>query len=80
MIEVLPALPVERKPIDPRDRFIDLVAMKRYEEWLGTKGTEAQYRAYHFGTLTFWQCHDLAVAWAGQCDHEFDAQRGDYYR
>lgn len=79
MIEILPALP-STEPTTPPRRFINLVAMKRYEEWLGTRGSEAQYKAYHFGNLTFQQCHDIALAWAGQRDHEFDTGRGDYYR
>lgn len=69
MIEILPALPVEQKPIDPRDRIIDLVAMKNYEAHVG----------FPEG-LDFWTRLDIAMAWAQQRDHEFDAGRGDYYR
>ena len=79
MITILPALPVEQKPIDPRDNVIDLVSMKRYGEWLATQGTEAQHEAYHFGDLTFQQRHDIARAWALQRDHEFDTRRGEYF-
>jgi len=69
MIEILPALPVEEKPIDPRDRKIDLVALKNYEAHVG----------FPEG-LDLWTRLKIAMAWAGQRDHEFDAQRGDYYR
>lgn len=67
MIEVLPALPVEPKPINPADRFIDLVAMKQYAAWVGFPSG-----------LDFWTRHDMAVAWASQRNHTFDTHRGDY--
>lgn len=77
MIEILPALPVEQKPIDPRDRIIDLVAMKRYGEHLNAFVPCARI---FYDALDFFERHDIAIAWATQQDHQFDTQRGDYYR
>jgi hypothetical protein len=61
VIEIRPALPVEQKPIDPRDRIIDLVAMKEHAAWHGTDHS-----------LDFWTRHDIARAWALQRDHQYD--------
>lgn len=77
MIEVLPALPVEPKPINPADRFIDLVAMKRYGEHLNTR---VPCGRIFYDALSFSARHDIAVAWATQRDHQFDTNRTDYYR
>jgi hypothetical protein len=79
MIEILPALPVEEKPIDPRDQIIDLVAMKQHDEWFNTWCTREQYETYHFGGLSFEQKHDMARQWSQQRDHAFDTGRGDYF-
>jgi hypothetical protein len=77
MIEVLPALPVEQKPINPKDRFIDLLAMKQYGEYLNTRAPCARF---FYDGLSFFEKLDVAVAWINGRDHEFDAGRGDYYR
>lgn len=78
MIEILPAHPcTAAKPQEP---VIDLVAMKQYGEWLATKGSEAQYEAYHFGNFSFADRHAIAVQWAQRRNYEFDAGRGDYHR
>lgn len=61
MIEIGPALPREVKPLDPKDRFIDLVAMKEYAAWVG----------FPEG-LDFWTRHDMAAAWAQRRDFRFD--------
>lgn len=61
MIEIGPALQREAKPLDPKDRFIDLIAMKEYAAWVGFAPG-----------LDFWTRHDMAVAWATQRDHRFD--------
>jgi hypothetical protein len=79
MIIVGPALP-STAPAQPKERFINLVAMKQYDEWFNTWCTQEQYEAYHFGPLTFAEKHERAVQWAQQQDHDFDAGRGDYYR
>ncbi len=61
MIEVLPALPCEPKPINPADRKINLVAMKEYEAWVGFPAN-----------ASFWERHDMATAWAERRDFRFD--------
>lgn len=66
MIDILPALPVEAKPVDPKDRFIDLVAMKEYAAWVGFPDG-----------LDFWTRHDMAVAWAEQRDYRYDRRAWD---
>lgn len=77
MIEILPALPCEPKPINPADRFIDLVAMKRYGEWLVTR-SQREYDAHH--ARSFSQRHDNAVAWCDRRDNHADRIENDYGR
>ena len=45
----------------PPVRFIDLVAMKEYERWVGTPTG-----------LDFWSRHELATRWAARRDDRFD--------
>lgn len=66
MIIVGPALQREPKPLDPKDRIIDLVAMKEYEAWHGIDHS-----------LGFWTRHDIAVRWAQQRDYQYDKHAWD---
>ncbi len=42
-------------------RIINLVAMKEYEAWVGFPDN-----------ASFWECHDMATAWAERRDFQFD--------